>query len=100
MAERPYNTGVITADMATRTVRLDEEAEMTLKQIREATGIPISEGLKRGLRALHEQIVQEKRRTSWEGYSELDIGQGGRSLGPATESRRLVLKAIGKKHGR
>lgn len=29
--------------MAIRTVRLDEEGEATLRQIREATGLPISE---------------------------------------------------------
>lgn len=86
--------------MATRTVRLDDEAEATLKQIREATGLPISEAFKRGLRVLHEQVVQTKRRTPWEGYSELEIGSGGHSLGPATEYRRLVLEAIRKKHAR
>jgi len=86
--------------MAIRTVRLDDEAEATLKQIRQATGLPISEALKRGLRVLHEQVIQTKRRTPWEGYCELDIGPGGRSLGPATESRRFVLEAIRKKHGR
>jgi len=34
--------------MAIRTVRLDHEAEATLRQIREATGLPISEVLRRG----------------------------------------------------
>jgi len=34
--------------MATRTVRLDDEAEATLRQIRKATGLPISEVLKQG----------------------------------------------------
>lgn len=86
--------------MGTRTVRLDDEAEATLKQIRDATGLPISEAFKRGLRALQEQVAQSKRRTAWEGYCELDLGPGGYSLGPATESRRLVLEAIRKKHGR
>ena len=45
--------------MATRTVRLDAEAEAALHQIREATGLPISEVLKRGLRSLREQVKAE-----------------------------------------
>jgi hypothetical protein len=42
--------------MAMRTVRLDEEAEATLRQIREATGLPISEALKQGLRSLKQHV--------------------------------------------
>jgi hypothetical protein len=86
--------------MATRTVRLDEEAEATLKQIRDATGLPISEAFKRGLRALQEQIAQTRTRTPWEIYSELDLGPGGYAIAPAEESRRGVLEAIRKKTNR
>lgn len=39
--------------MAIRSVRLDDETEATLRQIREATGWPISEVLKQGLRSLN-----------------------------------------------
>ena len=42
--------------MATRTVRLDDEAEAALRQIREATGLPISEVFKRGLRSLLDNV--------------------------------------------
>jgi len=38
--------------MATRTVRLDEEAEKVLDEVRAATGLPISEAFKAGLRSL------------------------------------------------
>jgi hypothetical protein len=86
--------------MATRTVRLDDEAEATLKQIRDATGLPISEALKRGLRALNEQISQANRRTAWEIYREFDLGPGDPTIAPARESRRGVLEAIRKKHNR
>jgi len=37
--------------VATRTVRLDDEAEAALQQIHKATGLPISEALKQGLRS-------------------------------------------------
>jgi len=42
--------------MAIRTVRLDDEAEATLRQIHEATGLPIFEALKQGLRCLNQQV--------------------------------------------
>ncbi len=41
--------------MSIRTVRLDDETEATLREIREATGLPISEVLKEGLRSLKQQ---------------------------------------------
>jgi hypothetical protein len=86
--------------MATRTVRLDDEAEATLKHIRDATGLPISEALKRGLRALNEQISQANRRTAWEIYREFDLGPGDPAVAPASESRRGAREAIRKKHNR
>jgi len=52
--------------MAIRTVRLDDEAEATLRQIREATGLPISEALKQGLRSLKEQVRNASRRRPYE----------------------------------
>lgn len=63
--------------MATRTVRLDQEAEEALREIREATGLPISEALKQGLRAMRERVSQEAARTPYDIYQELDLGPGG-----------------------
>ena len=83
--------------MATRTVRLDDEAEAALQQIREATGLPISEALKRGLRSLQERVTHETKRTAYEIYQELDLGPGGYALAPSTEARRGVTEAIRKK---
>ena len=60
--------------MATRTVRLDEEAEAALRQIREATGLPISEALKRGLRSLRDRVQHESTRAPYDIYRELDHG--------------------------
>jgi hypothetical protein len=86
--------------MATRTVRLDAEAEATLKQIRDATGLPISEALKQGLQALQKQVAQSKRRTAWEVYREFDLGPGDPTLPPASDSRRAVMEILRKKHNR
>lgn len=83
--------------MATRTVRLDDEAEAALRQIREATGLPISEALKRGLRSLRERVEQESRRTPYDVYRELDLGEGGYAIAPSAETRRGVAEALRKK---
>lgn len=86
--------------MATRTVRLDDEAEAALRQIREVTGLPISEALKRGLRSLHQRVEQESQRTPYDIYRDLDRGPGGSAIAPSTETRRAVRAAIKKKLGR
>ena len=83
--------------MAMRTVRLDAEAEKALADIRRASGLPISEVLKQGLRTLRERIRQEPPRTPYAIFRELDIGPGGYAIGPASETRRFVSEAIGRK---
>lgn len=53
--------------MATRTVRLDDEAEEALREVRAATGLPISEALKRGLRSLQERVSAVRFASGWNG---------------------------------
>jgi hypothetical protein len=86
--------------MATRTVRLDDEAEAALREIRDATGLPISEALKRGLRSLGDRVKRETQRTPYDIYRELDHGPGGSAIARSTDSRRAVRAAIKKKLGR
>jgi hypothetical protein len=83
--------------MATRTVRLDAEAESALREIRQATGLPISEALKRGLRSLHEQVAREAGRSPFDVYDQLDLGPGGYAVGPSTDTRRAVREAVKRK---
>lgn len=83
--------------MATRTVRLDEETEKALQEVQEATGLPISEALKRGLRSLQEQVRREAGRTPYDVYQELDLGTGGHAIAPSTDTRRGVREAIRRK---
>jgi hypothetical protein len=83
--------------MATRTVRLDDEAEAALKAIQDATGLPISEALKRGLRSLQERVQHESRRTPYDVYRELDLGPGGYAIAPSSDTRRGVAEALRKK---
>ena len=83
--------------MATRTVRLDHEAEATLRQIREATGLPISEVLKQGLRSLKQQVRDASRQRPYDLYERLDLGTGGYASAPSTETSRGVTAALRKK---
>ncbi len=83
--------------MAIRTVRLDDEAESRLRQIREATGLPISEVLKQGLRSLQQQVRDASGRRPYDFYERLDLGPGGYARAPSTATRRGVVAALRKK---
>ncbi|HSG00838.1 MAG TPA: hypothetical protein VLA20_06885 [Vicinamibacterales bacterium] len=86
--------------MATRTVRLDPEAESVLQDVRRATGLPISEVLKQGLRALQEKLSLEAAGAPFAIFSELDLGPGGYATGPSTDTRAGVRAALDRKHRR
>lgn len=86
--------------MATRTVRLDAETEQALQEVQAATGLPISEALKRGLRSLQEQVRREVGRTPYDVYQELDLGPGGYAIAPSTATRGGVREAVRRKLGR
>jgi len=83
--------------VATRTVRLDDEAETALQQIRKATGWPISEALKQGLRFLRHRVVQEAERTPYDVYQPLDLGPGGYAIAPSADTRQGVADALRRK---
>ncbi len=83
--------------MATRTVRLDDEAEAALQEIRDATGLPISEALKRGLRSLQHRVRNEATRAPFAIFQELDLGPGGYAIAPSTDVRAGVRRALRKK---
>lgn len=83
--------------MAIRTVRLDDEAEATLLQIRKATGLPISEALKQGLRSLKQQVRDATVQRPYDFYERLDLGPGGYAGAPSTETRRGVATALRRK---
>ena len=86
--------------MATRTVRLDDEAEAALRQIRERTGLPISEALKRGLRSLQKEIDEQPTRTPFEVYQALGPIPGGHAIAPASNYRKALREKLRRKHGR
>jgi hypothetical protein len=86
--------------MATRTVRLDPEAESVLQDVRRATGLPISEVLKQGLRALQEKLGSEDGGAPFAVFSGLDLGPGGYAIAPSADTRAGVRAALDRKHRR
>jgi hypothetical protein len=86
--------------MATRTVRLDDEAEAALQEIRDATGLPISEALKQGLRTLQAQVKERATKSPFDVYQAIDIGPGGSAISSSANVRAGVVKAIRKKLSR
>jgi len=86
--------------MASRTVRLDDEAETALREIRGATGMTPSQALKNGLLALRHKILGERKNVAWDVYERLDLGPGGYSAVRAKEAKRGAREAIRRKHRR
>jgi 8-oxo-dGTP pyrophosphatase MutT (NUDIX family) len=70
--------------MAIRTVRFDPEAEAALREIREATGLSISEVLKRGLQFYKHQVRDESGQRPYDLYERLDLGPGGYASAPSS----------------
>lgn len=86
--------------MATRTVRLDAEAEQVLAALTRSTGQSISEVLKRGLLAYREQARQAAERRPWEVFRQLDLGPGGYARAAARDAKQAVRATVARKHGR
>lgn len=86
--------------MSTRTVRIEGEDERILQELVRKTRLPVSEILRRGLRALERETTEAAPRKPFDIYEELDLGPGGYASGPATESRRAAREAILRKHRR
>lgn len=86
--------------MTTRTVRFDDDTEKALDEVRAATGWPISEVLKRGVKALRTRVRSRPARPPFEVYEELDLGPGGYATTSSSNTRAGVRTALKRKHGR
>jgi hypothetical protein len=86
--------------MGSRTVRLDDEAEEALHEIQRATGMTISQALKKGLLALRGRMGEERKAAAWEIYEKIDLGPGGYATSHSSESKTAVREAIRRKHRR
>ena len=83
--------------MAIRTVRLDDETEAMLREICDASGLPVSEVLKQGLRSLKQRVRDAAGQRPYDLYARLDLGPGGYATALSMETRRGVTAAIRKK---
>jgi hypothetical protein len=83
--------------VGTRSVRLDAEAEETLDEIQQATGLSVSAVLKRGLLTFRRELASRSSPTPFEIYQKLDLGPGGYAEVPSSESRRGVREALQRK---
>ncbi len=87
--------------MATRTVRLDPEAEATLASLTRSTGLSISEVLKEGLFAFRERLQSaQPDRTAYAIFKRLELGPGGYARTPARRAKEHVRELIARKHRR
>jgi hypothetical protein len=86
--------------MTTRTVRFDDDTEKALDEVRAATGWPISEVLKRGVKALRARVRSRPARLPFDVYKELDLGPGGYAITSSSNTRAGVRMALKRKHGR
>ena len=86
--------------MGTRSVRLDDETEKALARLARATGMSISEILKRGVSSLEATVAEKGYRKPWELYSKLALGSGGYARAPARSAKAAARERIRSKHGR
>lgn len=86
--------------MATRTVRFDDETEKVLSEVRSATGWPISEALKRGLRSVRDALRRTPVQKPYDIYKQLDLGPGGYAIASSSNTRAGVRLALKRKRTR
>ena len=86
--------------MGIRTVRLDDDSEAVLADLRQRTGMTISEVLKRGLEAYASTATEKAATTPYEIYQRLDPGPGGYAVAPASDAKAAIAGVIGEKRRR
>jgi hypothetical protein len=86
--------------MSLRTVRLDDEAEKALEQVRKKTGWSVSTALKRGVLVLRDEVGRRSQQSAFDIYRRLDLGPGGYAIAPSTDTRRGMQLALRRKSHR
>ncbi|MDE0004499.1 MAG: hypothetical protein OXQ29_17565 [Rhodospirillaceae bacterium] len=84
--------------MGIRTVRLDDDAEAVLSDLRRRTGLSISDVFKRGLQAYASASRDAEIKMPYEIYRKLDLGPGGYAVAPAREAKAHIARTIAAKH--
>lgn len=86
--------------MTTRSVRLDDEAERALAEIRRRSGQSISSAIKLSLISFRDNVLSRQRRRPSEFFLEYDFGEGGYAIGPARKSRRVLREKLAHRRAR
>jgi hypothetical protein len=86
--------------MATRTVRLDQESERALAEIRRRTGMQVSMALKRGLLAVREGLRAAQAAKPYDIYVRLDLGPGGYARAPARQAKQRIKAVLARSRSR
>lgn len=85
--------------MTTRSVRLDDEAEQALSEIKNALGLSISDAIKKSLLA-YRDVAQETPVGPAAFFADYDFGPGGYGIGPAAEASKSVKRKLVARHTR
>ncbi len=86
--------------MTTRSVRLDDEAEHALAEIRLRSGHSISSAIKLSLLSFRDNALSLQDRRPSEFFMGYDFGEGGYAIGPARDSRRIVREKLAQRRAR
>ena len=85
--------------MAIRTVRLGQEGETTLAQLRARTGLSISEVIRQALRTLAAELDREAARRPYDVYRNIALPRsGGYALAPSSRAKIAVALIIRRRH--
>lgn len=80
--------------MSTRSVRLDDEAELALADIVKRTGMSISDAIKQGLVSYREIAMNNTLKRPADFFTQFDFGEGGYTIGAARDSKSLLNNKI------
>ena len=80
--------------MSTRSVRLDNEAELALDYIVKRTGMSISDAIKQGLISYREVAMQTTVKHPSDFFCTFDLGEGGDALTTARDSKSKLKMRV------
>ncbi|MDE0256806.1 MAG: ribbon-helix-helix protein, CopG family [Gammaproteobacteria bacterium] len=85
--------------MATRTVRLGREGETTLADLRDRTGLSISEVIRQALRTLAAELDREATSRPYDVFRKIPLPRsGGYALAPSSRAKQAVVLVIRRRH--
>ena len=85
--------------MATRSVRLDKEAESALAEIINRTGVSISEAIKMGLVECRDSARKTRKKSPSDFFASYDFGEGEYTIAPARKSKAALKAKLKNKSG-